>query len=128
MERRSFLVWAVLLLAAGGLRGQSTMLINPPNPQPGDSVTITLPGVLACDVTLDAAVIPPGKGNATMVVKVLNACSVNQRYWVFMAGLTNLNVKVSVQDRFTGRTEVYTNTLGQAFQPVLDTTSFAVCP
>jgi hypothetical protein len=69
-----------------------------------------------------------GASNVEVVVKVLNGCAVNQHHWVFIAGLTNLNVTIFVQDTLTGQTEVYDNTLGRAFQPVLDTSSFEGCP
>jgi hypothetical protein len=66
--------------------------------------------------------------NLELVVKVLDGCSVNQRYWVFLAGLTDVGVTVRVEDTFTGRTETYSNPFGRAFQPVRDTQSFATCP
>src|SRR4030095_9655522 len=33
--------------------------------------------------------------NIELVVKVLNACGVNNRYWVFAAGLTNQEVDIT---------------------------------
>ena len=37
--------------------------------------------------------------NVEMVLKVLNACGVNQHYWVFSAGLTNVDVTMNGADR-----------------------------
>jgi len=69
-----------------------------------------------------------GPANVEVVLKVLNGCSVNQRYWIFIAGLTNVGVTVSVTDAQTGRTKTYTNPAGRTFPPVLDTSSFDTCP
>jgi hypothetical protein len=63
-----------------------------------------------------------------LVVKTLNACRVNSRFWLFAAGLTNVNVVVTVTDTLTGAGKVYTNPQGMAFQPIQDTAAFATCP
>lgn len=65
--------------------------------------------------------------NVELVAKVLNGCGVNNRYWVFLAGLTNVGVTVTVDDTLTGETQSYTNALGQPFLPVQDTDAFAGC-
>ena len=41
--------------------------------------------------------------NVEMVVKVLNACGLNSRYWVFAGGLTNVKVVITVTDSQTGK-------------------------
>jgi hypothetical protein len=66
--------------------------------------------------------------NVEAVVKVLNACVVNQRIWVFAGGLTNVNVVLTVRDTKNGAVRTYTNPQGIAFQPVQDTAAFATCP
>jgi|CXWL01.1.fsa_nt_gi hypothetical protein len=66
--------------------------------------------------------------NVEMVVKALNGCGVNQRYWLFAGGLTNVQVTMRVTDVETGDVEVYENPLGQAFLPIQDTDAFATCP
>lgn len=66
--------------------------------------------------------------NAELVVKVLNGCARNNHYWVFMAGLTNVRVEVTVTDVATGVTRTYVNLERQAFAPIQDTTAFATCP
>jgi hypothetical protein len=65
--------------------------------------------------------------NIEMVVKVLNACPVNQHHWVFAGGLTNVEVVMTVTDTQTGEQKVYTNPLGTAFLPLQDTGAFD-CP
>jgi streptogramin lyase len=65
--------------------------------------------------------------NAEMMVKAPNGCSFNNHYWVFAAGLTNVNVVLKVTDSRTGQVNTYTNPQGAAFQPVQDTSAFA-CP
>jgi hypothetical protein len=66
--------------------------------------------------------------NVEAVVKVLNACGLNQKYWVFAGGLTNVDVVLTVRDTKTGTTKFYTNPQNTAFQPVQDTGAFATCP
>lgn len=66
--------------------------------------------------------------NVEAVIKVLNGCSVNSRYWVFGGGLTNVNVVLTVRDTKTGVVKTYVNPLNTAFQPIQDTNAFATCP
>ena len=66
--------------------------------------------------------------NVEAVVKVLNACGLNQKYWVFAGGLTNVNVVLTVRDTKTGTVKSYTNPQSTAFQPIQDTSAFATCP
>jgi hypothetical protein len=65
--------------------------------------------------------------NIEMVVKVLDGCGVNQRYWVFAGGLTNVQADITVRDTFTGAVKSYRNPLNTPFQPVQDTGAFAGC-
>jgi hypothetical protein len=66
--------------------------------------------------------------NVEMVVKVLNGCGFNQRYWVFAGGLTNVQVVLTVTDMANGTVKTYTNPANTAFQPIQDTGAFATCP
>lgn len=66
--------------------------------------------------------------NVELIVKVLNGCAVNHRYWVFLAGLTNVAVTLHVEDRLTGQVATYVNPYGRPFPPVQDTSTFATCP
>lgn len=65
--------------------------------------------------------------NVELTVKVLDGCTVNQRFWVFVTGLTNVNVELTVEDTATGRTWTHTNPAGQTFAPRLDTDALDVC-
>ncbi|MYG32212.1 MAG: hypothetical protein F4060_09560 [Holophagales bacterium] len=66
--------------------------------------------------------------NIEVVVKVLDGCSFNQRYWVFAGGLTDVKVIMKVIDSETGVAATYYNPPGTAFQQVQDQETFAVCP
>ncbi len=66
--------------------------------------------------------------NVEAVIKVINACSFNSRYWVFAGGLTDVNVVLTVTDTQTGAVKTYTNPLGTKYQPIQDTSAFATCP
>lgn len=66
--------------------------------------------------------------NVELVAKVLNGCGVNNRFWVFLAGLTNVSVTVNVEDTLTGATKTYSNPFGTPFLPVQDTKAFEGCP
>lgn len=71
-----------------------------------------------------------GPKNVEIVIKVLDACNIEgfNNFWVFVAGLTNVEVTITVTDTVRGPTKVYTNPLGRAFLPVQDTQAFATCP
>jgi hypothetical protein len=66
--------------------------------------------------------------NVELIVKVLNGCAINDHYWVFAAGLTNVGVQLTVNDLQAHQQKVYNNALGTAFAPIQDTTAFATCP
>lgn len=66
--------------------------------------------------------------NIEMLVKALNACGVNGRYWVFFAATTNVEFAVVVTDTETGASRAYYNPLGRPAPPVQDTNAFATCP
>jgi hypothetical protein len=67
-------------------------------------------------------------GNVEMVIKVLDGCGVNNRYWVFAGGLTDTRVRITVTDTLRGVTKQYANPQGTAFRPIQDTSAFATCP
>lgn len=67
--------------------------------------------------------------SSELLVKVLDACDSNfNSFWVFAAGLTNVEVTLKVTDTKSGQVKVYDNPLGADFLPVLDTQAFATCP
>lgn len=66
--------------------------------------------------------------NIEMIIKVVNGCALNSRYWVFAGGLTNVAVTITVTDTTSGQQRTYSNPQGVAFQPIQDTNAFATCP
>jgi len=69
------------------------------------------------------------QNNVESVVKVLNACGVNNRYWVFAAGLTNQGVDITVTDTLhPTAAKHYLNPLNTTFVTKTDTDAFATCP
>lgn len=67
--------------------------------------------------------------NVEVVIKVLAGCfDPFNHYWVFAAGLTNVEVTLTVVDTAKGLLRRYHNPLDQPFQPILDTRAFATCP
>ncbi len=71
-----------------------------------------------------------GPANTELVVKVLDACALPQfnHFWVFAAGLSNVEVTLTVTDTQSLQFREYENDLGTDFAPILDTTAFATCP
>lgn len=66
--------------------------------------------------------------NLELDVKVLDACSYNNRFWVFAAGLTNVDVTLAVTDTKTGTTRTYHNPENRTFVTITDTNAFSTCP
>ncbi len=67
--------------------------------------------------------------NIEMLVKVLDACAEPfNRFWVFYAATTNVELTLTVTDTQNGRTRVYFNPLNQSAAPIQDTDAFATCP
>lgn len=66
--------------------------------------------------------------NVEVVIKVLDACGLNSRYWVFAGGLTNVNTVITVRDTKTGTVRTYTNPANTPFQAIQDTAALPVCP
>lgn len=62
--------------------------------------------------------------NVEVVVKVLEACSFNPYRWVFAAGLTNVQVVLTVTDTVTQQQKTYTNPLDRAYELLADTETF----
>ena len=66
--------------------------------------------------------------NLELAVKVIDACSFNDRYWVYTAGLTNLEVMLTVEDTERQVPWSRINPLGTAFPAILDSQAFSTCP
>lgn len=58
--------------------------------------------------------------NVELVIKVLNGCGVNNRYWVFAGGLTDVRTRITVTDTRNGTVKTYLNPQGTAFLPIQD--------
>lgn len=69
-----------------------------------------------------------GEENVELVVKALDGCSVNDNYWIFASGLTNVEVVLTITDTQTGAAWQAVNPLDQPFQPIQDTSAFGTCP
>jgi len=50
---------------------------------------------------------------------------VNNKFWVFAGGLTNVNVVITVTDTQTGAVKNCVNPQGTPFQPIQDTNGFS---
>lgn len=68
-----------------------------------------------------------GPDNAELLVKVLDGCAVNDRYWVYAAGLTDVEVELEITDAWTGTVWRHANPLLKPFLPVHDVQAFATC-
>jgi 6-phosphogluconolactonase len=66
--------------------------------------------------------------NVEAIVKVLNGCGLNSRYWVFAGGLTNVKVTLTVTDTQAGQSWQYSNRANTVFAPIQDTSAFTTCP
>jgi hypothetical protein len=68
------------------------------------------------------------RANVEVVLKVLEACQPPfERFWVFAAGLTDLEVELTVTDTFTGEQRSYGSADGTSFDEIRDTDAFE-CP
>ena len=64
-----------------------------------------------------------GASNPEMLVKVIDGCGVNQKFWVFYSAGTNAGLTTTVTDTVTGATKTYTNPDLTAAAPVQDTSA-----
>jgi len=67
--------------------------------------------------------------NWEFLIKIINGCSLNSRYWVYFAAATDVGYVVSVRDTSSALpAKTYTNPLGTASPAVNDSSAFATCP
>lgn len=66
-------------------------------------------------------------GNVELMVKVLDACAINDYFWIFAAGLTDVEVEIKIRDRFSSQTRTYRNPPGSSFQTITDTSALNGC-
>jgi len=59
--------------------------------------------------------------NVEVVLKVLDACALNDNFWFFAAGLTNVEVEITVTDTVLGTERTFANPLGTPFAPIQET-------
>ncbi len=62
-------------------------------------------------------------GNIELAVKVLDGVAINNAFWVFAAGLTDVDYRLTVTDRVGGVSRTYTNP-SRAFCGLSDTSAF----
>jgi hypothetical protein len=62
-----------------------------------------------------------------VTAKILNNCATNGHYWLFLGGMTNARVDLTITDTQTGQVKPYTNPSGQAFRTLINRVTFA-CP
>ncbi len=67
------------------------------------------------------------ESNLEIVVKVLDGCGVNGKYWVFATGLTDVEVRLEITDTETGRQRIYESQQGEPFRLIRDTEAFGAC-
>ncbi len=65
--------------------------------------------------------------NWEMLIKVLDGCAINDRFWVFAATTTTVEYTLTVTDTATGEIRDYFNLLGTAAPAITDTDAFATC-
>ncbi len=63
--------------------------------------------------------------NPELLIKVLNGCSANGKFWVFYSGATNVGMTITVTDTANGHTFVRTNADLHALATVQDTGALA---
>lgn len=67
--------------------------------------------------------------NFELLIKMVDGCSLNDRYWVFYAATTNVAFTIRVHDTFADETVTYTNTIGSTSNIArTDSDAFATCP
>ena len=66
--------------------------------------------------------------NWEIMVKAINGCGLNNRYWIFSAATTNVYYRVEVTDVRSGTNKIYFNYPGPPAPAVTDTDAFATCP
>ena len=66
--------------------------------------------------------------NMELLIKVLDGCGINNKYWVFFAATTDQKFTVKVDDLQKGQQVEYTNPLKNPADAVTDTSAFDTCP
>jgi len=69
-----------------------------------------------------------GSDNIEVLLKILNACSLSNTYWVFAAATTDVEYTIYVTDTLRGNTKTYFHAGGTPAPAITDTGAFATCP
>ncbi len=109
-----------LCLNGGRFRTRATWRVTGGEPTPAEGSNLTGDGGFFWFF---------GENNPELFVKVLDACNPPfNHYWVFIAGLTDVETQIEVFDTQTGQVQIYDKALGAVFDPVYDTFAFPDCP
>ena len=65
--------------------------------------------------------------NWEVLIKVLDACHINDHFWVFAGATTTVEYTLTVTDTAVGTVREYFNPLGDAAAAITDTSAFAAC-
>ena len=143
-----FRVFAVgeLGLSTSSNEATATTFVGDPEPCVTDDATLCLNrGRFKVQVTwragetsADARVVPGGTDDSGLLsffqadvweilIKVLDGCGLNDRFWVFAAATTDLQYTMTVTDAWTGRSSTYFNNAGTASPAITDTDAFETC-
>lgn len=63
--------------------------------------------------------------NPELIVKILNGCANNGKFWVFISGGTNVGMTITVSDTVTGEVHSYYNRDLTPFAPIQDTVALS---
>jgi hypothetical protein len=66
--------------------------------------------------------------NLELVVKILDGCGLNGRFWFFATGLTNVEVSLFLEDTLGGDSRTYASAAGVPFASIQDVDAFGSCP
>ena len=58
--------------------------------------------------------------NLEVFVKLVDNCAAGNKVWVFIAGLTNVRIIVTITDMSTGLTRYYINPNNTVFRTIVD--------
>jgi hypothetical protein len=86
---------------------------------------LTGPAVLAPDRSRDTSIFyffEPD--NWELMVKVLDACAINDHFWVYSSASTDVAFTMTITDTKTGAQRIYSNPLGQLAETVTDGNAF----
>lgn len=68
------------------------------------------------------------ENNLELTVKVLDACRVNGRHWVFISSGSTVGYQITIEDTKADRSIVWGNALGNTPSLIPDTEGFDTCP